>query len=125
MTSFGLEGKTLHAVAADYTVRLQMTEGYVVVIESDFSLAMAGHTITLSPESATEDGIEPVRQLIGQRVTSADADEAGALIVRFSGGTDLLVAPDADYEAWHVSSPDGALVVCTPGGRLAVWSKRE
>ena len=43
--------------------------------------------------------------------------------VDFSDGTRLDVEPDDAYEAWNVSGPDGALIVCTRGGSLVTWSK--
>jgi hypothetical protein len=49
------------------------------------------------------------------------ADGAGTLRVVFEGGARLIVEPDPAYEAWSVSGPDGALVVSTPGGELAIW----
>ena len=33
----------------------------------------------------------------------------------------LSVEPDSAYEAWTVTRADGMMVVCMPGGTLAVW----
>lgn len=121
----GLAGKSVQSTLIEYTLRLQLSDVYFIVIESPFTLHAAGQSISLSSEDDPDEAVEPVRQLVGQTVEDALADESGALRVSFSGGTRLEVPPDAAYEAWNVSGPNGALVVCTPGGKLAVWSATE
>lgn len=37
----------------------------------------------------------------------------------------IVIEPDALYESCSVSGPDGALVVSTPGGELAIWSVKN
>ncbi|MGE2715193.1 DUF6188 family protein [Mycolicibacterium litorale] len=109
----------LHRAAPDDGRLLRLAVG------STFSLRSAGRTITLDSETDAERAFDLMRPLIGTRVETAVADSAGALCIRFSGGADLSVDADAAYEAWSVSGPDGALVVCTPGGKLAVWSESK
>ena len=64
-------------------------------------------------------------QLVGDTVEMATADAAGALDVTFTGGAHLQVHADAEYEAWNVSGPGGALVVSTAGGELSVWKPQS
>ena len=120
----GLNGKCLQSVLTDYTVRLQFSDAHFVVISSPFRLDSRAESALLSPEDDTEEAFLPIRQLAGQTVDEATADESGTLRVRFNGGTVLLVPPDDAYEAWNVSGPGGALVVSTPGGALAIWTAR-
>lgn len=47
--------------------------------------------------------------------------DAGQLHMTFANGIALQVAPDELYEAWQISSTDGLLVVCGPGGDLTAW----
>jgi len=54
---------------------------------------------------------------------------AGDRTVRLAGrgpdddGTELVVEPHTDYEAWQIAGPDNALVVCPAGGgEPVVWS---
>jgi hypothetical protein len=63
--------------------------------------------------------------LIEHTVEEATANAAGALQVIFEGGARLTVEPDPAYEAWNVSGPDGALVVSTAGGKLAIWKSQS
>ena len=60
--------------------------------------------------------------IVGRRVERTST-EAGALELAFSDGSRLRCEPADDYEAWQAVSQDPQhLVVCTPGGDLAVWS---
>ena len=120
----GLKGKRLQSVLIDYTLRLQLSDVYFIVIESPFNLDFEGRYVSLSPEEDADEDFEPIRLLVGRTVEEATADESGTLRIRFSYGTLLRVPPDEAYEAWNVSGPDGALVVSTPGGKLATWTAR-
>ena len=46
---------------------------------------------------------------------------SGHLIISFETGLTLKVEPDQRYESWQISSDDGLLIVCTPGGDLTIW----
>lgn len=113
VTALELSGRTLQAVSADYTVQLQMTDGCFVAVGSTFSLRSVERTITLNSETDAGRALDRLRPLIGQSVNTAVADSTGALCIRFSDGADLSVEADAAYQAWTVSAPHGALVVCT------------
>jgi hypothetical protein len=125
MMDLGLTGKSLQSVLVEYTLRLQFSDVYFIVIESPFNLDSYDRSVSLSPEEDSDEAFQPIRELVGQTVDEATADEAGALRVRFSGGALLQVPADEAYEAWSVSGPNGALVVCTPGGKLAIWSENS
>lgn len=118
----GLNGRQLRSVLIEYALRMELSGGHIVVIESPFIFELRGEDFVLSPEDDSDERFSSVRDLVGQTVTASTADEGGALCVAFEGGARLRVEPDPAYEAWNVSGPDGALVVSTPGGKLAVWS---
>jgi hypothetical protein len=61
-----------------------------------------------------------VMDLVGRTVGGVSTD-GGVLRITFTDGTTLRSDPDPDVEAWQVvgGSPQG-LVVCPPGGELAV-----
>jgi hypothetical protein len=117
----GLRGKTLQSVLIECTVRMQVSDVYFIVIESPFTLDIRGDSFSLSPEEQRDDALQALDQLAGHTIEEATADAAGALHVIFEGGARLTVEPDPAYEAWSVSGPDGALVVSTAGGKLAIW----
>lgn len=118
----GLVGKRVLSVLMEYTVTMQLRGGYFIVIESPLTISAHGRSTTLSPDSDAGEAFLPLRRLAGQTINEAFADSTGSLLVRFSDGTRIEVPPDTAYEAWSVSGPDGELVVCTPGGKLATWS---
>lgn len=103
------------------TVVLTMTGGYVVVLEAPFTVTTPEASKRCDPgmivESADAEG-----DLVGRIIDACTVDDAGSLSVTFTGGVRLQVDPDDGFEAWTISGPEGMLVVCTPGGKLAVWS---
>jgi hypothetical protein len=121
----GLHGKSLQSVLIEHTARLQLSDVYFIVIESPFRLDIHGESFSLSPEEETDDALQALRQLVGHTIEEATADAAGALHVIFEGGARLTVEPDPAYEAWSVSGPDGALVVSTAAGKLAIWKSQS
>lgn len=125
MKNLELDGKQVQSVLVDYTIRFELEDTYFIVIESPFTFVAGNDALSLSPENDAPDAFEPLRRLVGQEVHTAVADDAGSLRVCFSGGASIFVEPDAAYEAWSVSGPDGALVVSTPGGKLAIWSAQN
>lgn len=65
----------------------------------------------------------PVLALVGQSVIAADTP-GGCLVLAFSSGAELRCRPHETYEAWEVAGGSPAdLVVCLPGGELAVWDE--
>jgi hypothetical protein len=62
--------------------------------------------------------------LVGRTVASVSTTDS-VLVLTFADGATLRCDPSAEYEAWQVvgGSPEN-LVVCMPGGELAVWDER-
>lgn len=118
----GLSGKVLQSMELEYTLVLHLSDDYFIAISSTLSVEVGGASIDLSPEEDSKESFEPIRELLGRTVETAEVDPKGALSVTFEGGTRLRVDPDPAYEAWNVSGPNGALVVSMPGGELAIWN---
>jgi len=49
----------------------------------------------------------------------------GCLRLTFDNDVELAVAPHPAWEAWEITSADRLLIVCTPGGELAIWYPHE
>ena len=62
-----------------------------------------------------------LQPLLMTALASVDVAE-GVLTLRFDQGPVITVKPDDRFEAWQVRNDAGLLIVCTPGGELAVWS---
>jgi Family of unknown function (DUF6188) len=57
---------------------------------------------------------------LDHRLSRAEIDD-GRLRLTFDNDFHLEVAPHRQWEAWQISSEDGLLIVCTPGGDLTIW----
>jgi hypothetical protein len=67
----------------------------------------------------------PLTALVGQTVSAASAP-SGSLSLTFTDGSQLRCDPDPEYEAWQIVGGDPqTLIVCEPGGELAIWDKRH
>lgn len=121
----GLQGLTLLSEHVEYSAVLNFTEEYVARIESPFTVHLAKGNFELSPESDPPESFEPVRELLGQTVSESIVADSGTLKLTFANGASVQVEPDDDYEAWTVAGPRGMLIVCMPGGELAIWEKQD
>jgi len=102
-----LTGQTLAAVSLDFTVTLTTEEGWDVAIEDE----------TLARDDTLAAALT---RAVGQPITAFSIDH-GTLSLDV-GDAHLRAAPDPTFEAWNVAGPDKQLVVCMPGGELAIWS---
>jgi hypothetical protein len=66
----------------------------------------------------------PLSGLVGRTVASVSTTD-GVLVLTFQGGPALRCDPSEEFEAWQVvgGKPE-FLVVCCPGGEIAVWDER-
>lgn len=119
-----IAGARVRSVLIENVMRLALSADRFVVIESPFTLSRQDGDLLLSPEDDADEAFEPVRQLVGQVANEAKVSEDGTLSVTFDSGLRLIVRPDPACEAWNISGPDGALIVCKLGGKLAVWGER-
>jgi hypothetical protein len=64
---------------------------------------------------------QPLSAIVGNVVVDTST-QGGTLVVSFADGGKLSCEPDPDYEAWQVvGGAPQYLVVCMPGGELAIW----
>lgn len=76
---------------------------------------------TFDPDQPTT--LASALRIIYEVVESAVAYKNGQLEINFSNGMILSAGPDPHYESWQISgrTPIELLIVCAPGGELAVW----
>ena len=106
-------------IRIDHETRLQVGE-VEVVIESPFTLTVDGREYLLDPGERR--GLGPLLALYPDTLTEASTRSDGTLLLAFASGATITVSPDSKYEAWSIVGPGSALIVCQPGGRLAVWT---
>jgi Family of unknown function (DUF6188) len=117
-----IETLPVSRLTVDYGLTLEFhgAEQYTAIrIEGAFKLMSQRESILLNTEDLSRLG--PALALFGQVVRSAQADVNGTLTIVFADGHILSVEPDPKYEAWDYVGPKGSRVVCTPGGKVAIW----
>jgi hypothetical protein len=104
-----LTGQTLINVDRDYTMRMETREGWHIAVEiedvvddKDLAAALYG--------------------AIGKPITAFSIAEDGALSMTV-GDASFTARPQPKYESWNIVGPlpDKPMVVCLPGGELAIW----
>ncbi|MGA5465154.1 DUF6188 family protein [Mycobacterium sp. NPDC050041] len=121
-TDLRLRGRTVTSTHVEYTLQVRLSDTYNVTVESPFCLHLSDACVELSPEADQAKVTALVGHLVGHRIDDAHVSETGVLTIRLDDSTRLTVEPDPAYEAWNVSGPAGFLIVCMPGGALAVWN---
>ena len=119
-----LSGKTINAMQSDYALKLWTTDGWRILLAGDTTFASVdGETVVLDTEVASLEPIAEAKPLLGSSITGASASPTGDLEITLDAGR-LLVRAGESYEAWQLDGPHGELVICMPGGELAVWGPR-
>jgi hypothetical protein len=106
-------------IRIDHQSRIQV-EGFEFVIGLPFTLKSDGVEYALDP--AERSGLGPLLALYPDALEKVSVDGQGTLELRFGGGASISVPANPRWEAWQIVGPGTALVVCAPGGRLAVWT---
>jgi hypothetical protein len=60
--------------------------------------------------------------LIDGAVSGVEISNGGILRVQFESGDQIEAPPDPTYEAWELEGLGRLMVVCTPGGELAIFN---
>ncbi|MGV9411370.1 DUF6188 family protein [Nocardia sp. NPDC003693] len=92
---------------------------YEIRVESELVVHRAAGSVShrLAGETRVDDLAEAVHGVI----VTATVESDGELRIDLDTGHRLVVEPDRFFEAWTVTDPGRYLVVCMPGGELAVW----
>lgn len=116
-----IAGSTLAVSTGSTVYQLALAVGpYVVNIEGELAVhSPTGASLHRIPGEPHTDDL--VAALTGVIVAAVAADD-GELRIDLDSGHRLVVEPDPYFEAWNVTAPGRYLVVCMPGGELAVWS---
>jgi hypothetical protein len=105
-------GFTLHFWSREFQAEIR--------IETPFTFTSRdGQTFHVEPGEV--ESLCPALHIFNQVATAATI-ESGALDIEFEGKAGIAVPPHPTYEAWTIAGSRGLKIVCTPGGKLAVWS---
>ena len=106
MTVPDLTGQTLVNVDRDYSLRLTTQEGWHIAIE--------GEELVDDKRLAAE-----LYRAVGHPLSSFWIKN-GVLSISVRDAL-IHAVPHPHYESWNIAGPEHQLVVCTPGGDMAVW----
>jgi hypothetical protein len=94
-----------------------------LVCETGFTIEDGEHSDWVDPTDLAT--ILPAIKLFNRRLESVLIYKNGMLRLHLEDGARLRVLPHESYEAWNLSGEGGLMMVCMPGGEVAVWSTPE
>jgi hypothetical protein len=118
-------GEVIASVDYDADVLRLMVDtagGWYLALDNDFVVhASAGERIDSASEPKR--AVALLREHVGGKLTAFAPRDGGGLTIGFDG-VQVSVEPAHDFEAWHLTGPppDKQMIVCMPGGELAIWS---
>lgn len=115
------EGESVNRCYIDFQFTMQLLGcQLLVVVEGPFVLRTGTSTIVVDPE--IPESIGPALSVVRRKVESIKAYDRGMLEVTFDHDLAITVEPLELFEAWNIAGNGGPMLVCMPGGKLAVWS---
>lgn len=88
-------------------------------IETPFEMNTPQGRHVLVPEDTPS--LEPALTLFSAKVVRVSIRETGGLTVEFKKDVSIEVYPDDKYEAWQLSGSPEFMLVCAPGGSVAIF----
>lgn len=123
-------------VIPDFTgqtiIKMKIEGGLSIWTRENWEIQLNGDTYLTSHNAGTveventvyrDDLPEELKRLVGQEISSLLVSAEGDMAVTI-GDTQLSVRVGRDHEAWEIGGPKGELIICMPGGELAVWGPR-
>jgi hypothetical protein len=98
------------------------TETASLYIETPCYLRCEGRNIPLTPHDPCS--LAPALALFNADVADVTIQRTGHLTARLKDGRFVEVDPNEQYEAWQLGSANGFLLVCSPGGEVALFQQR-
>jgi hypothetical protein len=123
MMQLRFDGGTVTRVSFDEALTILTSAAYQFQIESPLSLVKAGEPPRVFEPANPDATVIDLVGLLRKRLRSTDVLDDGTLKMQFSNDCELVVPASPDFEAWQIIGPHDQLMVCTPGGELAVWGE--
>lgn len=127
-------GKTIEIIRLDGSVQLWTEDNWYIHFGGDPLVTVPGAEPAEidpgdPPDLEAGETYPPVPPLlapfVGNTIRELCVSDDGDLSVTFNDTSQLSVKASENYEAWSLSGPRGELVVCMPGGKLAIWGPRD
>lgn len=119
-----LRGFHVIQVRVSCQLTLVLEHGAEVELETEAILSdrpLGAPDVTAARLVPERQDVAPALALFGAKVVSSVVFKTGGMRLAFDTGSHLNVKPHPDYEAWSVRGPGSLLLVCQPGGGVAVW----
>lgn len=116
--SLTLVERDLSWLRFDYEIQLRFGDAEVR-LSGAFRLTLDGRDYDLHPAHHADLG--PVLRLFPGACESLVVESDGTLRLTFESGHAITAPPDERFEAWAVAGAGPHLVVCAPGGAVAVF----
>ncbi len=118
-------GMTISRVQLDWMVRLWTSGGGQFDLEGDVYVTHRGQApVHIDKHQSVEVPPKVLGDLLGQEVTGVLLSPANDLAINLSDAQ-VSCRVNLNIESWNVNGPHGEMVVCMPGGELAVWGRRS
>lgn len=114
-----LVGTNVYAYRVANALALDFANDLLMTIETPISVTSTTGAWTGEPTSGG--AIDVLLPLLYQTVVSAMVSADGSVRLTFDNGT-IEVHPHPMYESWQLASQENWLVICVPGGGLALWT---
>ncbi|MGO4599029.1 DUF6188 family protein [Terrabacter sp. 2RAF25] len=113
---------TVSRVQLDWMVRLWTSGGGQFNLEGDVFVTHRGRPpVQVDISQSVETPPKVLADLLGQEVTGVLVSRTNDLAINLVDAQ-VSCRVDPAYESWTIHGPHRAMVVCMPGGELAVWS---
>jgi hypothetical protein len=129
-TDFGwllaMDGGRVQRIEIDFRLGLlfgDKAEMASLYIETPCYLRCEGRDIRLIPDEPCS--LAPALALFNAEVADVSIQRTGHLTAMLKDGRSLEVDPNEQYEAWQISSTNGFLLVCSPGGEVSLFQQHE
>ena len=115
---------TIAKVEVEYMLRFWTDSGWQFNLEGDVTLRSGDRTIRIGDMSTSPQSLsDELLGLKGSTLEAVNVSDAGDRTIRFAVAQ-IDVSADDGFEAWQIYGPSGEIIVCMPGGELALWVPR-
>ncbi|WP_051392957.1 DUF6188 family protein [Glycomyces arizonensis] len=115
-----LNDQVINEVSWKTPIELHTGGGWTLDIESEVAVTdTGGDRFTFAgDDKAAPSSLQP--ELSGRIIEEAVVGAPTGLRIDFGGGVQLTAPAAPDFEAWHLTGPEGQRIVCLPGGEVSV-----
>lgn len=111
-------------VEVEHMLRFWTDSGWQFNLEGDVTLRSGDRTVRIGDVSTSAQSLsDELVGLKGATIEAVSVSDAGDLTIR-SAVAQIDVSADDGFEAWQIYGPSGEIIVCMPGGELAIWGPR-